>query len=96
MSNIDIEALLGGAGAGGGMMPEPPGDDTGDVLDIIRQALDLVRQYADQEQDEQNTLLAEKITTQLQTILANEEKEQMGALQGKASPRLLKQAYGVG
>ena len=94
MSNIDIEALLGGAGAGGPV--EPQDDGGGDVLDIIRQALDLIRQYAQQEQDEQNTLLAEKITTQLQTILANEEKEQMGALQGKASPRLLKQAYGVG
>lgn len=87
---IDPAAMMGGP-------PQAPleEEEPGDVTDIIREALDLVRQYADQEQDEQNILLAEKISTQLQTILANEEKDQMGMLQGKASPRLLKQAYGA-
>jgi uncharacterized protein YqeY len=86
---IDPAAMMGAPQA------PPEEEGPGDVTDIIREALDLVRQYADQEQDEQNILLAEKISTQLQTILANEEKDQMGMLQGKASPRLLKQAYGA-
>lgn len=62
-------------------------------MEIIRQALELVRQYAVQEQDDENTLRAEKISTLLAEILANEQKEIDQALQGKASPRVLRQAY---
>lgn len=88
---FDISALMGGAGAGeAGDAPSGGGD----ALELIRQALDLVRQYAQQEESEQGTLDAEKITTLLQQILAMEEKELDEAMQGKASPRLLRSAYG--
>lgn len=79
---------------GGGQPAEEPAQEGGSALDLIRDALELVRQYAQQEQSEQNTLDAEKITTLLQGLLAAEEKEMDDAMQGKASPRVLRQAYG--
>jgi hypothetical protein len=89
----DIMALLSGAGAGGQAGPPEPEAEGGDASDLIRQALELVRQYAAQEQSEQGTLDAEKITSLLQAILAAEEKELDDAMAGKASPRMLRQAY---
>ena len=83
----ELASLMGGAAPA----PEPQGG--GDVTDLIRQALELVRQYAAQEESEQNTLDAEKITSLLQGILAAEEKELEDAMQGKASPRVLRNAY---
>lgn len=79
---------------GGGQPAEEPGQGGGEALELIRQALDLVRQYAQQEESEQGTLDAEKITTLLQQILAMEEKELDDAMQGKASPKMLRSAYG--
>jgi antitoxin component HigA of HigAB toxin-antitoxin module len=67
----------------------------GDATELIRQALELVRQYAAQEESETGTLDAEKITTLLQSILANEEKELEDAMAGKASPKMLRSAYGA-
>jgi hypothetical protein len=94
----ELMALLGGAGAGGdaGMAPEPeaPADPGADAMELIRQALELIRQYAAQEESEQGTLDAEKISTLLQQILAAEEKELDDAMQGKASPKMLRSAYG--
>lgn len=91
----DIMALLQGAGAGGGapMGDGPQEDPKGEAIDLIRQALELVRQYAAQEESEMGTLDAEKITTLLQQILANEEKELEDAMTGKASPKMLRSAY---
>jgi hypothetical protein len=43
---------------------------------------------------EQDRLMLEKVTTMLQQIKASEEKEQEGMLQGKASPRQMRRAYG--
>jgi antitoxin component HigA of HigAB toxin-antitoxin module len=63
-------------------------------MELIRQALELVRQYAAQEESESGTLDAEKISSLLQQILANEEKEMEDAMQGKASPKMLRSAYG--
>ncbi len=108
MSPAIMEALGGAQGAPpgqemGGMppmggaeppMPEPAPEGGGDTVDLIRQALELVRQYAAEEESEQNTMDAEKITSLLQGILAAEEKELEQAMQGKASPRILRSAYG--
>lgn len=84
----EISALMGGG-------QQPQEESGGNALDLIREALELVRQYAQQEESEQGTLEAEKITTLLQGLLATEEKELDDAMQGKASPRLLRQAYGA-
>ena len=94
MSNImDMIGQMGQGQPPPETSPQPQPEGEGDVLGIIRQALDLVRQYAQQEQDDENTLRAEKISTLLAEILANEQKEIDQALQGKASPRVLRQAY---
>ena len=93
-----MQALMGGgagAPAGPPQGPSSDGGEGGNATDLIRQALELVRQYAQQEESEQNTLDAEKITTLLQQILSNEEKELDDAMQGKASPRMLRSAYGA-
>lgn len=89
MSPAVTEAL----GMMGGDGPAPAQESESDPRDLIRQALELVRQYAAQEESEQGTLDAEKITTLLQQILASEEKELEQAMQGKASPRMLRSAY---
>ena len=87
----ELMAMMGGAPPAEAPAPEQGG---GDITDLIRQALELVRQYAAQEESEQGTLDAEKITSLLQGILAQEEKELEGAMQGKASPKMLRSAYG--
>ncbi len=106
MSPAIMEALGGGGAPPMGGTPPPgppmgaappgppPTDGGGDTTDLIRQALELVRQYAAEEESEQNTLDAEKITSLLQGILASEEKELEDAMTGKASPRILRSAYG--
>ena len=91
----EIMSLLQGGGDGAAPQSAPSdGGEGSNAVDLIRQALELVRQYAQQEESEQGTLDAEKITTLLQQILANEEKELDDAMQGKASPRMLRSAYG--
>jgi hypothetical protein len=82
--------------SGGGVPQAPPGapQAQGSPSDLIRQALDIVRQYAQSENDEQNVLAAEQVTTLLQKLLANEQKEQDDAMQGKASPKMLRSVYG--
>lgn len=74
--------------------PAPVEDDEdSDVLDLIKAALDGLDAYKRQEDDEENTLLAEQATSLLQKILANEQKMGSDALAGKMSPRLLSRAY---
>jgi hypothetical protein len=46
----------------------------GDPLEVLRLMLDSALDYLDQEDDEQNKLIMEKVRTELQTILANEQK----------------------
>lgn len=70
--------------------PAPEGG--GPISDLLRQMLSLARQYKDQEQSEQNILLIEQVTTQVQKILANEEKEADDLLQGKMSPSAVRSA----
>lgn len=76
--------------AGGGEAPPPEGG--GPISDLLRQILSLAGQYKDQEQSEQNILLIEQVTTQVQKILANEEKEADDLLQGKMSPSAVRSA----
>jgi hypothetical protein len=91
----ELMALLGGGGEGA-PAPEASADPGGDAMELIRQALELVRQYAQQEESESGTLDAEKISSLLQGILAAEEKEMEDAMQGKASPKMLRSAYSGG
>jgi len=68
------------------MGAEEPPEEPQDPAGILREILDLAGLYRDQESDEQNLLLVEKLRTIAQQILANEQKEADGMLQGKLSP----------
>jgi hypothetical protein len=57
--------------------------------------LDGVRQLNAKLDSEQNRLKLEKVTTLLQEIRAADEAEQEQAMQGRASPRLMRRAYGA-
>lgn len=61
----------------------------------LREALDLVRMYAQTANvDETDTLAAEKITSLIQQLLAQGEKNQRDLLQGKMNPAAMQQALG--
>jgi len=96
-----LEALLGGGGGGapppGGAPGAPPPAEQdaggGEVSDMLKEMLEIARGYLDQEQDEQNKLTMEQVTTLIQKVLAAEEKELQDAMGGKMSPKLLSRAY---
>lgn len=72
--------------------PEPAGpqDMTGDV----RQLIDAVRAFAEANGlSEQERLLVEDITSKLQKLSAEREKEEQGMLAGKMSPGAMQRAY---
>lgn len=78
----------------------PPGPDGGggdpsqqDPSNLIRDMLDLLDQYKSTEEDEADKLLVEKIGTQLQQLLANNQQTLDQAMQGKISPKLLRKQY---
>lgn len=71
---------------------EQPQADNGAAT--IKEIISLVRSYAEQEDDEENILVAEKITTMLQQILAAEQKDADSMMAGKVSPKALRKAYG--
>ena len=60
----------------------------------MRQAIATVRQYIDSEQDDEDKMAGEKVTSLLQQILAKQQKEQDGLLQGKMSPGAIRGALG--
>lgn len=71
-------------------MPPPQQDTPSNPSDILRQILDLADEYRQQEQSDQNLLLVEQLRTIAQKILANEESDADGLLQGKATPRAIR------
>lgn len=106
----DAGAMMGGPPAGGAPAPpleEPPpeggpspmyggGGVGGDNTDALRAALDALKSYSEGEDDEQNIQTVLKCVTQLQAILANEEKMVDGAMSGNADPRAMRRLAGGG
>jgi hypothetical protein len=100
----DIAALLGGGGQGpdAGAAPAPPdqgqgpdsSDSSGGSLDDLQAAIDSAKRYVDQEDDQIHIQTALQCIAKLQSILADEQKQQDELLQGKASPRSLRRASG--
>lgn len=72
--------------------PAPPTDSDG--LDLLREAINLVRLYIAQEADEQRKLSAAEVASKLQRILAEDERQQDDLLRGKLSPRAIRNALG--
>lgn len=86
---------MGPAAGPPGPPPSPEGPEpAGDTVEAIRQMIDMGMSYLDSEDDEQEKLQMSKILQMLQDFLAREQKEADEAMQGKMSPRLLRNAYG--
>jgi hypothetical protein len=86
----DLLAALGGAGAAGG----PPEQGPGDPVELLRQILDLADEYKSVERDEEDILVIEKVTSIVQGLLAKNQREDDGMMQGKLTPRALRRAAG--
>lgn len=89
---MSMMEMMGGGAPEQPFQEDAPAEDTG--ASKIKEIISMVRAYAEQENDEENILTAEKITTMLQQILAAEQKDTEGMLQGKVSPKALRRAYG--
>lgn len=100
----DLASLMGGAGVGG---PEqgPPSIQVGDhpdsqttaqkLAEVIPQILDDVRAaLSASDADPAEKLELEKITTQLQSMLAQHHKQEQAALGGGPATQFLKRASG--
>ena len=75
-------------------MMGPESEEMGSASAILEEILNLADQYRQQEGSQQNLLLVEKLRTIAQQILANEEKELDGAMQGKLSPASIRRFSG--
>lgn len=88
----------GPPGLQGGPFAAPPEEGLeeagGDPAELYRQILDLLAQARQSEDSEQDRLSLEKVSTLIQQLLADEEKEEDEAMAGKMSPSLLRRAYG--
>lgn len=96
-----LDALLGGGGPPGGMPPGPPPEPAaeepaGDTMSVIRQMIDMAKQYLDVEDDDQEKAQMAGILKTLQDFLAREQKEHDDAMGGKMSPRLIRKSYAAG
>lgn len=92
---LDQLAAIIGAGGGAGADPSvPPQQDSPDPNDLLQQILDIAAQYKQVEDDPQDLLTVEKVTTLVQQLIAANQKEADGMLQGKATPRAIRRASG--
>ena len=78
-------------------MGAPQQPEGGDMASDVRQIIQAVRAFADANgTSEQERLVVEKITTLLQQLSSDREKEEQGMLQGKLSPGAMSRAYAGG
>lgn len=89
-----LAALGGGMGAPPEAAPEPEGG--GSNADNMRQVKDLLRMILENEPDEQDSLLLEKMLTEAQQYLANEEKLVDTATGAGPGAKLLRKSGGGG
>ena len=89
----ELAALLGGGEAPGQPLA---GNEAApqDAAGYVQSILDMVNEWRQAEQDPEDLLVLEKISTLLQQISTSRAKEAQDAMQGKLSPRILAQAYG--
>lgn len=86
--------ILAGLAGGPPDQGQDPSQGSGDPLDILSQMLDLADQYRSAEPDEEDRLEMEKARTLLQNLLAKDQKEQDGMMQGKVTPRGVRKSMG--
>lgn len=98
-----MQAMMGGGGAPpqggeeGGEQPSMSGDggSPGGSDSFIRDAIDLLAQAAQAEADEQDILTIQECMTNLQKVLANNQKDADSMMGGKASPAGMRKAAGA-
>lgn len=76
---------------GGGQAPE---EASADPNDLLQQILELAAQYKQVEEDPQDLLTVEKVTTLVQQLIAANQKEADGMMSGKVTPRAIRKATG--
>jgi hypothetical protein len=84
---------------GGGDQAGPQGDPTAgqapeDPVAIVQQMIDLSQAYLSAEQDQEDLLTMQKISTELQSLLAKDQQDADKMMQGTATPRAMRKAYG--
>ena len=75
-----------------GGFPAEPDAPAADGPQLLRDAIDVIREYLSVEQDDEDKAVAEQVTTLIQKLLAKQQKEQDGLLQGKMSPGAVRRA----
>lgn len=82
----------GPAGPPPGPQGQPDPHDPAHAQELLKQMLDIADEYKMGEQDEQDVLAIEKVTTMIQDLLAKQQQEQDGLASGKSTPRALRRA----
>lgn len=84
------DTMMGGGGMMGGQTPQPGENPAGDSASILREALQIIASYQEIEVDDEDLLEAEEIRSRIQKLLAKQQKERDGLLQGKFNPAALR------
>lgn len=86
---MDMNALMGGAGAGAGpeMMGQEPDQADGDLK---QQILDMLRRAIQEDPDEEDKLAMEKCTSIIQQILARDQQDTQKALGDTGLMRMMR------
>jgi hypothetical protein len=86
----NLAALLG---AGGGPQ-QGATTQQGDPVAIVSNMLDLAQQYLQVEPDQDDKLAMQKVSTELQQLLAKDQADGDKAMSGDLGPRTLRKALG--
>jgi hypothetical protein len=90
----DLASLLGAGAASANPTPDAPPTQQGDPPSIVSNMLDLASQYLQVEPDHEDKLIMQKITTQLQQLLAKDQSDADNAMSGNLNARTLRHALG--
>jgi hypothetical protein len=91
----NLAALLGaGGGAPGGGPQQGATTQQGDPVAIVSNMLDLAQQYLQVEPDQDDKLAMQKVSTELQQLLAKDQADGDKAMSGDLGPRTLRKALG--
>ena len=85
-----MAALQGMSQQSDPMMGQAGPQEDAAPADLIRQMLEIADRYRQVEQDDEDLFAMEKVRSDLQGLLAAQQKESDDLLQGKASPKALR------
>lgn len=72
----------------------PEGGLPYDAVGYVQAILEMLNEWRMNEQDPEDLMALEKISTLLQQVATQHHKESQDAMSGKLSPRMMSQAYG--